>query len=126
MDNFYQTQRPYNPYQNQAYTIPYIGNITSVKGAEGCNAFKMGANSSVLLLDEDNPIVWIVRTDGAGYKKDVIPYSITPYVPEPPIDLKALNERLTKMEAILYGKSDSKQTNEHTGQHDSDARPVNG
>ena len=34
MDNFYQTQRPYNPYQNQAYTIPYIGNITSVKGAE--------------------------------------------------------------------------------------------
>lgn len=50
MDNFYQTQRPYNPYQNQAYTIPYIGNITSVKGAEGCNAFKMGANRVDLML----------------------------------------------------------------------------
>ena len=68
MDNFYQTRQPFNPYQNQSYTPPYNGTIISVKGQEGCNAFRMGANSSVLLLDEDNPIVWIVRTDGAaGY-----------------------------------------------------------
>lgn len=108
MDNFYSTRQPYNPYQNQSYIPPYNGTIISVKGAEGCNAFKMGANSSVLLLDEDNPIVWIVRTDGAGYKKDVIPYSITPYVPEPPIDVKKLDERLSKLEAALYGEPDSK------------------
>lgn len=108
MDNFYQPSRPFNPYQTQPYTLPYNGTIISVKGAEGCNAFKMGANCSVLLLDEDNPIVWIVRTDGAGYKKDVIPYTITPYVPEPPIDIKKLDERLSKLEAALYGEPDSK------------------
>ena len=108
MDNFYQTSRLYNPYQNQAYSVPYIGTITHVKGAEGCNAFKMGANSSVLLLDEDNPIVWFVQTDGAGYKKDVTPYSMVPYVPEPPIDIKSLDERLSKLEVALYGESDSK------------------
>lgn len=108
MDNFYQTQRPYNPYQPQPYTTPYVGTITHVKGAEGCNAFKMGANSSVLLLDEDNPIVWFVQTDGAGYKKDVTPYSMVPYVPEPPIDVKKLDERLSKLEAALYGEPDSK------------------
>lgn len=108
MDNYFTGQHFLNPYLNQSYTPPYNGTIISVKGAEGCNAFKMAANSSVLLLDEDNPIVWIVRTDGAGYKKDVIPYTITQYVPEPPIDLKKLDERLSKLEAALYGESDSK------------------
>ena len=108
MNSFYPTQQPFNPYQNQSYTPPYNGTIISVKGQEGCNAFKMGANCSVLLLDEDEPIVWIVRTDGAGYKKDIIPYTITPYVPEPPIDVKKLDERLSKLEAALYGEPDSK------------------
>lgn len=53
MNSFYPTQQqPFNPYQNQSYTPPYNGTIISVKGQEGCNAFKMGANCSVLLLDE--------------------------------------------------------------------------
>ena len=108
MDNYFTGQRPFNPYLNQSYTAPYVGTITHVKGAEGCNAYKMGANSSVLLLDEDNPIVWFVQTDGAGYKKDITPYSMVPYVPEPPVDVKKLDERLSKLEAALYGEPDSK------------------
>ena len=35
MDSYFTGQRPFNPYLNQAYTAPYIGTITHVKGAEG-------------------------------------------------------------------------------------------
>ena len=61
MDNYFTGQLPFNPYLNQSYTPPYNGTIISVKGQEGCNAFKMAANSSVLLLDEDNPIDKIIQ-----------------------------------------------------------------
>lgn len=38
----------------------------------------LAPNSSVLLLDINDPIVWFVSTDGAGYKT-CMPYQITPY-----------------------------------------------
>lgn len=52
MDNYFTGQRPFNPYLNQSYTAPYIGTITHVKGAEGCNAYKMGEQEE---LKEKNP-----------------------------------------------------------------------
>ena len=72
--------------------------IVKVNGENGARAYQMNPNSSALLLDENNPIVWLVQTDGAGYKT-VSPFSISPYQPAPPIDLNDLNERLKRLEA---------------------------
>lgn len=72
--------------------------IVKVNGENGARAYQLAPNSSVLLLDETNPIVWLVQTDGAGYKT-VSPYSITPYQPAPPIDFNALEERISRLEA---------------------------
>lgn len=64
-------QNPYNPFpaytynQNQVYQG--VQQVIKVNGRNGAEAFRMGANSSVLLLDETEPIVWLKQTDGAGY-----------------------------------------------------------
>ena len=74
--------------------------IVRVKGENGAKMLPMGPNCSAIALDEDNPIVWLVQTDGAGYKT-VSPYSISPYQPAPPLDINALDERIKRIEAII-------------------------
>lgn len=97
-----------NPYQaNNFYQQPTIfpkHEIVKVNGQNGANAFQMAPNSSILLLDETAPIVWLAMTDGAGYKT-VTPYSIAPYQPEPEIDTKALLQRVEKLEAAINDQS---------------------
>ena len=65
---------PFNPYQFQ----PQSTQVVKVNGLYGANAFAIGPNSSALLLDESGTLVWLVTTDGAGYKT-VSPYDITPH-----------------------------------------------
>lgn len=82
---------------------PYINNympkqeVIRVTGMNGANAYAMPPNSSTLVLDENEPLVYLLMTDGAGYKT-VTPYTITPYKPEPPVDMKALLERIERLE----------------------------
>lgn len=71
--------------------------IIKVNGEAGAKAFKMGPNSTNLLLDENAPIVWLVQTDGGGYLT-ATPFSITPYQPPTPVDLNSLEERISKLE----------------------------
>ena len=74
--------------------------IIKVNGENGARAYQLAPNCSALLLDENNPIVWLVTTDGAGYKT-VTPYSITLYQPEPPIDISDLSRRIKALEEKL-------------------------
>ena len=100
------------PYYPNMYSQPIIQQplirqeIVHVTGENGARAFQMAPNSSVLLLDDTAPIVWVAQTDGAGYKT-VTPYSITPYQPEPAIDVKTLDERIRRLEEIVNAKSNS-------------------
>ena len=88
----------YNPYQ---YMPPQRYEVIKVNGEGGASAFQMAPNSSVLLLDESAPIVWLKTTDGAGYPT-LTPYSITPYVKQEPEDLyKGLCDRVAKLEEII-------------------------
>lgn len=95
-----------NLYQSQFQAQPMMQNarqeITKVSGRNGAEMYQMAANSSVLLLDETAPIVWLKTTDGAGYPT-LTPYSITPYEPEKPADIKSLEERIEKLEEELHG-----------------------
>jgi hypothetical protein len=90
----------YNPIQQQKM------DIVKVNGENGARAFQMPPNSNTLLLDESAPIVWLAQTDGAGYKT-VTPYTITPYKPEPPVDVKSLEERISKLEGMINAKSNA-------------------
>ena len=79
--------------------------IIHVNGENGARAFRMAPNSQCLLLDDTAPIVWLAITDGAGYPS-LTPYSITPYQAAPAPDIGAMNERISRLEAAIYGKSD--------------------
>ena len=81
--------------------------VPEVTGRAGAEAYQLSADSSVLLLDNTAPIVWLVKTDGAGYKS-LMPYDIKPHEEEKPIDhYKALEERITKLEEAVNGKSNT-------------------
>jgi len=70
----------------------------------------MGPNSKILLLDEHEPIVWLVQTDGAGYKT-VKPYNVTPREVPPPVNINSLEERIAALEEKINVKSNSRGAN---------------
>ena len=96
MNNPYQNI-PYNSFRND-YNQRY--EIVKVNGRNGAEAYNMPPNSSILLLDETSPLIWLAQTDGAGYKT-VTPYSITPYQAEPIPDYNTLEARIKRLEELL-------------------------
>lgn len=89
--------------------------IIRVNGEGGARAYQMPPSSNALLLDEANPLVWLVQTDGAGYKT-VTPYTITPYQTAPVPDLGSLEQRIARLEGMINGwKPDPQQTQQPGG-----------
>lgn len=69
-NGYMQGVQPYgNPYadrlaamqQNQA--IQQRCDVVTVNGENGAQAYPLAPNSSALLLDESQPLVWLVKTD---------------------------------------------------------------
>lgn len=81
--------------------------IIRVAGENGARAYGMMPNSSALLLDENAPLVWLVCTDGAGYKSVVQAYKIEKYEPEPVPDYNSIMQRLEKIERMMSNESDN-------------------
>ena len=99
----------YNPYLNP-YTTPFMPQtqeqqVVKVNGENGARAYQMGANSSALLLDASGTIVWLVMSDGAGYRT-VTPYDITPHKDTTP-DYNTLEQRIERLEGIINDASNS-------------------
>lgn len=99
------------PYQTRLNALQSDFNqryeIIRVNGENGAKAFNLQPNSSILLLDETAPIIWLAQTDGAGYKT-LTPYTITPYQAEPTPDYNTLEERVKKLEEILNESNNAK------------------
>ena len=78
--------------------------VVRVNGKNGAEAFQLPPNSSILLLDETAPIVWLKITDGAGYPT-ITPYDINPHqtetVQQKEIDIKPLEQRISKLQEIV-------------------------
>lgn len=85
----------------QPYQMPpQKTKVDQVSDERGVDMYRMAPDSSVLLLDETAPIVWLVKTDSAGYKTKY-PYDIKPHEPEPQVDAKSLDERLNTIDDRL-------------------------
>lgn len=99
---YYQTnQNMFAPSAPQMVQPMAQQQVVRVNGRGGAEAFAIGPNSSALLLDEGGRIVWVVTTDGAGYKT-VQPYDIAPHKDAAPPDYAALESRLSRLEAIIH------------------------
>ena len=102
---------PYTPYQyNPQPTQPVSGlygskqEIVKVNGEGGARAYQMPPNSSALLLDEMEPVVWLKTTDGAGYP-NITPYVISPKQEEKHPDIRSLEERISRLEGMMNNES---------------------
>ena len=80
--------------------MPITSQIIKVNGEAGARSLHLAPNSSILLLDENNPIVWFIQADGAGYFNP-IPYDLTPHQAAPQIDLNQLGENLSQIDTRL-------------------------
>lgn len=69
----------YVPLQNAPQQIaqPQVQSVIRVHGIEGAKAYNLPPNSSILLLDETQNVIWLKMTDGAGYPT-ISGYTITP------------------------------------------------
>ena len=95
-----------NPYQQQMQPTqlqPPV-QVVKVNGENGAKAYSIGANSSALLLDESGLMVWLVTSDGAGYKT-VSAYDIKPHQEQPKPDFGSLESRIERLEMIVNGNA---------------------
>ena len=76
--------------------------VVRVNGENGARAYQIGANSSALLLDESGLMVWLVTSDGAGYKT-VQAYDIAPHQAAQAPDYGGLENRIKRLEEIVNG-----------------------
>ena len=98
-----------NPYLNQFMPMQPVvqqTQVVKVNGENGARAYQLGANSSALLLDESGLMVWLITTDGAGYKT-VSAYDITPHTVAQAPDFGSLENRIKRLEEIVNGAADS-------------------
>ena len=97
-----------NPYVSPFFQQPVYqpSSVIKVNGENGARAYQIGANSSALLLDESGLLVWLITTDGAGYKT-VTPYDITPHKVTPAPDYGSLESRIKRLEDMLSDTTDT-------------------
>ena len=106
MNNYAPFINPYggfSQFPQPAPAQPPPQQVVRVNGDNGARAYQMGANSSALLLDESGTMVWLVTSDGAGYKT-VSAYDITPHKAEAPKDYSDLESRVKRLEEMMGGK----------------------
>ena len=118
----YMNQYQQIPQQMMQQAQPQM-QVTRVNGENGAKAYQIGANSSALLLDESGTMVWLVTSDGAGYKS-VSAYDIVPHQTIPAPDYGNLETRIQKLEEIVDGYSrnlnavSKKQSDDRAGKAD--------
>ena len=106
---------------NYPYYTPYPQptiqptQVVRVNGENGARAYAIGANSSALLLDESGLLVWLVTSDGAGYKT-VTPYDITPHQVQPAPDFGSLESRIKRLEELVNATTDTSATRRRSDQ----------
>ena len=86
--------------------------VTKVNGRPGADSFNMPPDSDDILLDMNEPIIYFVQTDGAGYKT-VTPYDISPHKEVSQTDiLKDFDSRIKKLEEAMNNGKPNYRPNE--------------
>lgn len=81
--------------------------IVEVNGRKGAEALPMGPNSQALVMDQQEPVVYIIQTDGAGLKT-VGEYDLVPHVDKQQKAqedlfqlIRQLNDKVTELEGRI-------------------------
>lgn len=91
-------QQMLNNSYGQVTTPQQEYHTTRVNGEPGARAYALPPNSDAVLIDNTASMIWLVQTDGAGYKT-LTPYDISPHEdPKPDTNIKQLEERISRLE----------------------------
>jgi hypothetical protein len=97
----YQPQRPTMPQQQ----------VVTVAGADSLSQIQLAPNSSMLVMDQGAPIVYLVQSDGVG-KVTATSYDIAPHKDAAAVQRESMDARLSALEAAVKRLE---------GQHEPDA-----
>ena len=103
--NPYSQQYPYMM-QNQSIMNPQNQSIlpqqqvTQVNGKASVDAIRMSPNSSILLMDNTAPLVYLCVSDGLGNVTSTA-YDIKLHEDAPPVDVRSLEDRVASIESII-------------------------
>lgn len=89
--------------------------IPRVHGKAGAEMYPIPENSSVLLLDDQEDIVWLKITDAAGYTATLNAYDFKLHQDKTQMETKSLDDRITRLEGIideLYITTNNRTTND--------------
>ena len=74
--------------------------VPEVNGMNGANAYQIGVNSSVLLLDTNLPIVYLKQTDGGGYAT-VTAFDLVAHKDAETRNMEDIKSRLDRLEELI-------------------------
>lgn len=97
------------PRFNNGYNMLPKYELIKVSGEESARNFRMAPNSDALLLDDRQPILYHVQTDGAGYVT-VMAYDLVPHQTVAPVDINQLNQRVAQLEEIINARQSNSQS----------------
>ena len=102
---------------NYNHYLPHY-ELIKVKGEQSASQFRMGPNSDALLLDENEPLLYHVQTDGTGFLS-VMTYDLVPHVKAPQIDVNQLAQRVAQLEETLNARQSNSKQQKKPQQHGS-------
>lgn len=112
-----------NPAQNPNQNILPPQTVTQVNGKASIDMLRMSPDSSVLLMDAHEPIVWLCTSDGLGNVTSVA-YDISPHKDAPPVNVNRLEDRIARIETVLtnlFGGVENGKSNDGATEHGKDA-----
>ena len=92
---------------------PQVNGLIGVRGKEGAMAYPLPPNSAVPLFDEDEDVLYIKRTDGAGFATlrvfECHERELVDETESSPITRREFDELMAKIDSLVEGKGDGKQ-----------------
>ena len=109
--------QPYNTYnwQAQQQHLP-VYKADPIHGENAAWQFPMAPNSEIYLPDDNEDIIWWIRTDSMG-NKTVMPFDYGPHKKQEPVDINTLVARIDALEEKVnakFNKSNTKRSGEST------------
>lgn len=123
MSPYYANMYGQRQQQSQANVLP-PQQVIQVDGRASIDTLQMSPNSSILIMDKSQPIVWLCVSDGLG-KVTASAYDITPHQDIPPVDVNALEQRISALETMLTALTEVNSDESNASNARSDTKPNN-
>ena len=90
---------PWPSYQSPRPSLPQQ-QVVTVAGAESLAQIQLAPNSSMLVMDQGAPVVYLVQSDGVG-KVTATAYDISPHKDKAQVQQESMDARLSALEQAV-------------------------